>query len=253
MKTAARSSRPAKSAAAASTALLQALRQALADAGDAERAGPMQAYMKSAMPYRGVPTPALRGLCKTVFAAYPLDDPLQWSDAVLRLWREAAYREERYAAIELSGARSYRHFQTLETLPLYEEMIVTGAWWDYVDAIATHQLAELLRRYPTPLTKSMRAWARSEDLWKRRSAILCQLPFKHDTDLDLLYESIELAMHEKEFFLRKAIGWALREYAKSDPDEVLRYVRRQRQSLSPLSKREALKGLLRSGRVTEVP
>jgi 3-methyladenine DNA glycosylase AlkD len=87
----------------------------------------------------------------------------------------------------------------------------------------------------------MRAWARSGDLWKRRSAILCQLGFKRATDLDLLYECIERAMDEREFFLRKAIGWALRQYAKTDAKEVRRYVRENEKRLSPLSVREALK------------
>jgi 3-methyladenine DNA glycosylase AlkD len=87
----------------------------------------------------------------------------------------------------------------------------------------------------------MRAWSRAGDLWKRRSAVLCQLSFKRDTDLELLYECIERAMDEREFFLRKAIGWALREYAKTDPAEVRRYVRQHAQRLSPLSQREALR------------
>src|SRR5262249_47545423 len=162
---------------------------------------------------------------------------------VLTLWRDATYREERYAAIELSGHRYYREFQTLDALPIYEEMIVTGAWWDYVDVLAIHRVGDLLRRFPHPLARTMRAWARGDDLWKRRSAILCQLSFKRDTDLELLYECIEHAMDEPEFFLRKAIGWALREYAKTDATEVRRYVRQHAERLSPLSQREALRRL----------
>ena len=200
----------------------------------------MQAYMKSAMPYRGVPTPALRALCREVFAARLATFPA-WRDTVLALWRDATHREERYAAIELSGHRFYREFQTMDALPAYEEMIVTGAWWDYVDVIAIHRLGELLRRFPRPMSRTMRAWSRADDLWKRRSAILCQLSFKRDTDLDLLYECIAPAMEAREFFLRKAIGWALREYAKTDPAEVRRYVREHTQRLSPLSQREALR------------
>ena len=86
---------------------------------------------------------------------------------------------------------------------MYEEMIVTGAWWDYVDAIAGHRLGLLLRRFPAEMRREMLAWSRSDDLWKRRSAILCQLTFEKDTDLDLLYATIEPALASKEFFLQK--------------------------------------------------
>ena len=222
--------------------LVDAIRRGLASRADPGKAPAMQAYMKSAMPYRGVPTPALRALCREVFAARLATFPA-WRATVLALWRDATHREERYAAIELSGHRFYRDFQTMDALPVYEEMIVNGAWWDYVDVIAIHRLGELLRRFPRPMTRTMRAWSRIDDLWKRRSAILCQLSFKRDTDPDLLYECIERAMDEREFFLRKAIGWALREYAKTDPGEVRRYVREHADRLSPLSQREALRRL----------
>jgi 3-methyladenine DNA glycosylase AlkD len=178
-----------------------------------------------------------------VYSRFPLTEAEAWRETVLALWREATHREERYAAIELTEQRRYREFQVLDTLPMYEEMIVTGAWWDYVDVIASHRLGALLRDFPAPMKKHMRAWARCDDLWKRRSAILCQLGMKGATDLALLYECIERAAEEQEFFLRKAIGWALREYAKTDPVEVRRYVRAKDAGLSSLSKREALKNL----------
>ncbi len=126
-----------------------------------------------------------------------------WRRAVLALWRGARYREERYCAIELTGVRRFDRFQDLAALPMYEEMIVTGAWWDYVDGIAGHRLGTLLRRFPREMRKEMLAWSRSDDLWKRRSAILCQLTFKKDTDLQLLYATIEPALVSKEFFLAR--------------------------------------------------
>jgi 3-methyladenine DNA glycosylase AlkD len=133
--------------------------------------------------------------------------------------------------------------QDMAALPMYEEMIVTGAWWDLVDGIAGHRLGLLLRRFPREMRKEMLAWSRSGDLWKRRSAILCQLTFKKETDLDLLHAVIEPALSSKEFFLRKAIGWALRQYAWTDPREVRRYVRENESELSGLSKREALRNV----------
>jgi 3-methyladenine DNA glycosylase AlkD len=211
----------------------------------------MQAYMKSAMPYYGIQTPELRALCKHIFHAHPIQGASAWRDTCLRIWREARFREERYAAIGLTGVHLYSAFQTLETLPMYEEMIVTGAWWDYVDSIASNRLGPLLKAYPTRMRKEMLKWSRGKDMWKRRSAILCQLRFKNDTDLDLLYACIEPSLPSKEFFLQKAIGWALRQYAWTDPQEVARYVPEHEKELSALSRREALKNYsMRQKRIT---
>jgi 3-methyladenine DNA glycosylase AlkD len=203
----------------------------------------MQAYMKSGMPYLGIQAVSFRKTARAVLAAHPLDSFEAWRDSVLELWRGARYREERYAAIELAGYRTYQPYRTLDALPIYEEMITTGAWWDYVDSIAGHRLGELLRRYPKELRPILREWAMSDDIWKRRSAILAQLGFKTDTDLKLLYDCIRPSLDRPEFFLRKAIGWALRQYAWTDPKEVLRYVKANEKRLSPLSKREALKNV----------
>jgi 3-methyladenine DNA glycosylase AlkD len=208
----------------------------------------MQAYAKSPMPYLGVTAVPLRKVCREVFADLDFPTAAAWRRAVLGLWRGARFREERYCAIELAHLRRFDRFQDMAALPMYEEIIVTGAWWDYVDGIAGHRLGALLRRFPREMRKEMRAWSRSDDLWKRRSAILCQLTFKKDTDLELLYAVIEPALGAKEFFLRKAIGWALRQYAWTDPREVRRYVREHEGRLSPLSKREALKNIGPRGR-----
>jgi 3-methyladenine DNA glycosylase AlkD len=164
-----------------------------------------------------------------------------WRVLVLHLWRKARYREERYAALVLASDRRATPFQTLATLPLYEELIVTGAWWDLVDDVASHRVGFLLRQHPREMKRAMRAWSRGRDLWKRRSSIICQLHFGDETDLALLYDCIEPSLSSKEFFLRKAIGWALRQYAWTDPKEVARYVRSRGDRLSPLSRREALK------------
>jgi len=223
------------------TNLARDLRKALAAVAEPQRAAPMQAYAKSAMPYLGVTAVPLRKVCREVFPGVDLPTATAWRQAVLALWRGARYREERYCAIELAGVKRFDRFQDLAALPMYEEMIVTGAWWDLVDGIAGHRLGTLLRRFPRETRKQMLAWSRSDDLWKRRSAILCQLTFKQETDLELLYATIEPALSSKEFFLRKAIGWALRQYAWTDPKEVRRYVREHEKELSPLSKREALK------------
>jgi 3-methyladenine DNA glycosylase AlkD len=228
---------------ATARALITDIRKTLAACADAKRAPAMQAYMKSAMPYHGISAVPMRKACKQVFARHPLPSFAAWRDAVLGLWRGATHREQRYAAIELAGARAYREHRTLAALPVFEEMIESGAWWDLVDGIATHLIGDLLREHPAQMKRTLLRWARGKDLWKARSAILSQIGFKHDTDLAFLYACIEPSLGSDEFFLRKAIGWALRQYAWTDPDEVVRYVREHHDRLSGLSRREALKNV----------
>ena len=223
--------------------LVTAVRAALEEAADPVKAPQMQAYMKSDMPYRGVSAPAQKVLWREIFRDHRLASAEEWRRVIVELWRSAKYREERYAAIALSDLKAYAPHRTMKSLPMFEEMIVTGAWWDYVDAIASHQLGDILRGEPLRMKPLMRRWAMDRDMWKRRAAILCQLGFKSDTDLDLLYACIEPSVDSREFFLRKAIGWALRQYAWTDPREVRRYVKANRARLSPLSVREAMKNI----------
>ena len=224
------------------TALATALRSALAAAADPERAPRMQAYMKSEMPYRGITSPDMRGICKRIFAEHPISSCDEWRSTVLELWRDAKFREERYAAIELMAHRRHRDCRTPDVLPVYEEMIVDGAWWDYVDEVA-HHVGNLLRAHPDQMRQVMREWSTDKDLWKRRVSIICQISFKKDTDLDLLYSNIEPNLADRNFFIRKAIGWALRSYAWTNPQEVERYVAANESRLSGLSRREALKNV----------
>src|ERR1700731_1111541 len=155
--------------------LLSKLRNAFQQVGDPVRAPVMQAYMKSAMPYHGVPTPLLRKVCKATFADVELSTASHWQSQVLDLWRNARFREERYAALFLAGDRRGRPFQTPSAMKVYDELIVTRAWWDYVDDIASHRVGPILRDYPAPMRRKMLAWSKSSNLWKRRTAILCQL------------------------------------------------------------------------------
>jgi 3-methyladenine DNA glycosylase AlkD len=223
--------------------LLDELRLDFVSAADPGKALKMQAYMKSLLPYYGVPMPLVRAICKKRFDKLGFDDAAAWQKAVLTLWQGARFREELYAALGLCALRAARPFQTIDALPLYEQLIVEGAWWDVVDEIATHRLGEILHASPTPMKKAMRRWSKADNLWKRRSAILCQIKAKENTDLELLYACIEPSLGSKEFFLQKAIGWALRQYAWTDPKPVKRYVREHDGKLSALSKREALKNL----------
>ncbi len=221
-------------------AVLRELRRALAAAGDAERAAGAQAYMKTTMAFHGVPAKPFRAICKDILHRIPLEDAVAWRTLVLGVFRGARFREEWYAAAEICADRRARPWQTMDALPMYEEMITTARWWDVVDTLATNRLGDLLGREPRAMKRAMLAWSKAPDMWKRRSAILCQVKKKATTDLDLLYACIAPSVDSNEFFLRKAIGWALRSYAWTDPREVARYVKTHPE-LSGLSKREALK------------
>jgi 3-methyladenine DNA glycosylase AlkD len=225
--------------------LLNELRRALRRVADPVKAPAMQAYMKSAMAYHGVPTPMLRKVCKEVFAAVHFTSAADWQAQVLDLWRNARFREERYGALHLAGDERALPYQRPAAMKMYEEIIVTGAWWDFVDDVAAHRIGPILMDHPQSLRSRMLAWSKCDHMWKRRSAIICQLGCKQKTDLELLYACIEPSLESREFFLQKAIGWALRQYAWTDAAEIKRYVRRNATRLSALSRREALKNLTR--------
>ncbi|MCA1655698.1 MAG: DNA alkylation repair protein, partial [Pseudonocardiaceae bacterium] len=191
---------------------------------------------------RGVPSPERKALAKALFAAHVLPSEAAWRAAVTTLWREAEYREERYVAMDLTGHRPYSVWHTPAQLPLYEEMIVTGAWWDYVDELAIRRVGPLLLASPEVLTPVMYAWSADADLWKRRTSIICQLKFNTATDTALLSAAIEANLDDRDFFIRKGIGWALRQFARTEPGWVRAFVDAH-PGLSPLSVREAVKHL----------
>jgi len=228
---------------AADRKLIEAMRRGLKAVANPSRAPGAEAYMKSTMPFLGTMAGPMRAVANDVAKEYPLSSRRAWRDTCLTLWREATYREERYAAIELTGHRQYLDHQRPDAMPMYEEFIVDGVWWDYVDAVAIHRVGPLLREFTDEIEPIMRTWSTDGDMWRRRTSIICQVGAKADIDLGLLYDCIEPNMAETEFFIRKAIGWALRSHAWLNPAEVQRYVAANQDRLSGLSRREALKNM----------
>jgi 3-methyladenine DNA glycosylase AlkD len=224
-------------------ALTADLRRGLASVAEPAKAGPMQAYMKSELPFYGVPRPAQERVFREVLSRHPLPDESTWRGAVLSIWHGATHREERYAALALTGHRLYRSYQMPAVLDLYDELIVTGAWWDLVDEVATRRIGPILRGFPPEVGPVVRHWAGDDSLWKRRTAVICQVGSKQATDTALLRDCIAPNLDRREFWLRKAIGWALREFAKTDAAWVQRYVSEHSDALSPLSRRQALKNV----------
>lgn len=228
-----------------SNPVTDAVRAALAARADPARAAQQQRYMKSEMPFHGLATPERRAALRPVWAAYAPTGTDDWRATIADLWDTAARREERYAAIELLRLPRFRAWASVPdpaTIALLRHMIVTGAWWDYVDEIATHPVGDLLRAAPATLTPVLRGWAHEPDLWLRRTAIIAQLHARQRTDLALLTEAIGASAADPDFFARKAIGWALRQYARTDPAWVRAFVA-DHPELAPLSRREALSRL----------
>ncbi|AXT84397.1 DNA alkylation repair protein [Aeromicrobium sp. A1-2] len=219
--------------------LVSAIREALQSAADPERAPRMQAYTKSAMPYRGVPMAEIRSIAGAAAKAHPPHTLAELETAVRRLWDGAAFREERYAAASLLRLKIATG--RLELVPLYEHLATTGAWWDHVDDLA-RRIAALHDAHPEQTAAVVRSWSTADDLWLRRLAILGQLRRKERLDPAVLSDAVESNIADREFFIRKAIGWALRDHAGSDPDWVRAFVA-SHPDLSGVSRREALKHL----------
>jgi 3-methyladenine DNA glycosylase AlkD len=210
-------------------------------AGDPARAKQQQAYLKTGMAFWGLSNAQGRKLSREVFKRHPVTAKHEWLAVARHLWREADHREEWYAAIGWTGIKAARVWQQPDVLPLYEEMIVSSAWWDTVDELAAHRVGVLLKNDPKAMKPILLRWAKGDDLWKRRTAILSQLTFKAQTDLPFLFATMKPSLERKEFWLRKAIGWALRQQAYFHSEAVLAYVTENKDVLSGLSKREALK------------
>ena len=232
--------------AVAAGALVRGIRRGLAGAACAPNAAAMQRYMKSSMPFHGVKSPELRGIVGPLVVAHPLPDRAAWERTVRTLYDDATHREERYAAIAVAGHRLYRRWRDADALALWRHLITTGAWWDLVDAVVPF-VDDALRADPDAVRPVVLAWSEADDVWLRRAAIISQLRAKEDTDLDLLTRvvdaNVEGTRFGSEFFVRKAIGWALRQYARVDPGWVRAFVAERSEVLSGLSRREALKHL----------
>ncbi|MFE3764604.1 DNA alkylation repair protein [Streptomyces sp. NPDC059104] len=219
--------------------LLERLTTAYAAAADPERAGPMAAYMKDVSPFLGIRTPERRALSRSVTKDTPPPTEADCAALALRCWG-LAEREYRYFAVDY--LRRHVSRCSSDFLPVVRHLLVTGSWWDTVDLLAAHTVGPLVAADPR-LTAVMDAWIEDDDIWLVRTALLHQLAYKSATDAERLFAYCRRRAGHPEFFVRKAIGWALREYAKTDPEAVRAFVADQRALLAPLSVREALKNL----------
>ena len=198
----------------------------------------MQAYMKTDMPFYGVQKPARIQIMRCIKKEFAPRSHEEYVAMASALW-ELPHREEKY--LSQSIAITFGEFMVPESMPLYHRFITEGAWWDFVDETATHMIRELVLDFPEEAWPAVDAWNDDGDIWLRRASIICQIGAKEMTDVERLFRFCEARMHEKEFFIRKAIGWALREYARTDARAVAQFVSANRAGLSGLSFREATK------------
>lgn len=204
------------------------------------RAVTMSAYMRDQFPFLGIPSPIRKKLLKTVFLETgslkkPIDDNL-----LLELWAMPE-REYQYAACDYLAWQ--RKKLELKHVDLLERIILEKSWWDSVDSLVHNVGAISLKSSESILI--LERWAQTENFWLRRAAILHQLGLKDKTNETRLFKFILENAHDSEFFIRKAIGWALREYSYVNPEAVKTFVLEHQNRLSNLSKREALKALER--------
>jgi len=198
----------------------------------------MKKYMKNKFEFFGINSPLRRELCREFLRKENLPSIENIEDIVKDLWNKPQ-REFQYFAMELLS--KYSKQLKNDDYQLFEFMIITKSWWDSVDYIASNLVGTYFKLYPELKKPVSVKWINSDNMWLQRVAIIFQLKYKGDTDTELLFEFIKRHCSSNEFFIRKAIGWALREYSKTNPESVLDFVQKHERRLSGLSKRKALK------------
>ncbi len=203
-----------------------------------EKAEPMAKYMKNLFPFLGIQAPDRTKLLREFLKEHgkPKSDDIEI--IVRELW-SLPEREYHYIALGLLEKSIKKADESI--VPLLEYMITTKSWWDTVDYLATRLVGVLFAAHPSLIDTYIPKWMASGNMWLQRISILFQLKYKDKTDPKLLFSLMEQLSRSKEFFIQKAIGWALREYAKTAPEAVLQFV--ETHTLAPLSKREGLKHL----------
>jgi 3-methyladenine DNA glycosylase AlkD len=205
---------------------------------DAGRAVAMAAYMRDHFPFLGIPTPERRTLARSASAGVAAPTERQLAGVARACW---AMNEREYQYFATDYAQRHVRVCSDAFLVQVKYLVTHKSWWDTVDSLAP-VAGSLVLAYPA-LAATMDGWIGDANFWVARVAILHQLRYKQRTDADRLFAYCTQRASDDEYFIRKAIGWALREYSKSDPDAVGRYVTKMGVRLSPLSRREALKRL----------
>ncbi len=206
---------------------------------DPAKAEPMKKYMRDQYEYLGIKSPQGAALLREHIKEHGLP-PLDKLDTILRELWSLPEREFQYAAMNLMERLDKKVDEDFITT--IEYLITTKSWWDTVDLLAGHAVGSLFKRFPKVKEKYLKKWRKSDNIWLRRTTLLFQLGYKKDTDFDLICELVKENLGSDEFFINKAIGWALRQYAHTNPAPVKKFVKATKE-LHPLSRREALKNI----------
>ncbi|HLO80988.1 MAG TPA: DNA alkylation repair protein [Chitinophagaceae bacterium] len=209
--------------------------KAAADPGNAVF---QKAYMRNQFEFFGIKTEIRRGITKNYFRSINIEDHATLEKLVKELWH-LPQREYQYAAQEL--LEHNKKIWTEETIELIEFCITHKSWWDTVDALNSYGSGLYFQKFPASRKAISSRWNRSSNIWLNRSSLLFQLKYKGKTDTDLLGSYIKHLSGSKEFFIQKAIGWILREYSKTDPVWVKKFIRENQ--LANLSVKEGSKYL----------
>ena len=204
-----------------------------------ENAFAMAKYMKNNFPFFGIKTEERRRIFKEIWKENKNEVAENAREIALELYSKQE-REFQYCAIEILIKELKRNYKKHD-IQLIEKLIIKNSWWDSVDTIAKYILGEYLLEFPLETKNVIERFSDSQNMWLNRSVILFQLGYKQKTNADLLFSECLKQAHSKEFFIQKAIGWALREYAKSNPKIVKEFV--EKSNLKPLSTKEALKNI----------
>jgi len=219
--------------------LLDRLVRVFDAAREPERAVRAAAYMRDQFAFLGLSMPTQRALARTVVAGLPKPTEDELATVTLACW---ALEEREYQYFACDYLRTHHAVPGPEFLDIARTLITTKSWWDTVDPLANRFVGNLVRRLPE-LSNRMDEWSTDKNMWLVRTAILHQMHWGAATDADRLFGYCTRQAGHRDFFIRKAIGWALRQYASTDPEAVRKYIAKNRTILSPLSIREAGKHL----------
>ncbi len=271
---------PAMSSASGTLTIVEFAHSELAAKANAKNAREMAAYMKTTQPFYGVPKPEREPIFKEMLERYAPADGSAWRAGVLSLWDAGAHggmadehlppwparieypsgkapaprKDSKMSPPELVGPRellyasctfaeAFDEHLTPAHLPLFKRMIVEGAWWDIVDWVGGSMVGHVLLTSRNAAAPVMRKWIDDENLWVRRSAIIAQLKHKDQTDEAMLFDFCLKRAEEPDFFIRKAIGWSLRQYAWTNPEVVKKFLKSHGKKFAPLTVREAGKNI----------
>jgi 3-methyladenine DNA glycosylase AlkD len=223
---------------------LRSLKSLFQRHANTEQAGPMKQYMRNQFEFLGIKTPEAKALFKTFVAEHGLPAITQLDTVVRELW---TWPEREYQYIALSFLDKLQKKLSPDLVPLLEHTIIHKSWWDTVDSIASNNVGKLLEQYPDHRDAVILLWQASDNFWLRRTTLLFQLRYKIATDEALLFSLVRANLDSSEFFIQKAIGWALREYSKTNSEAVKVFV--DQEPLAPLSRREALRWMKGKGLV----